>query len=157
MWQLALVIAAFLVMALPVWRLTRPAQAAAVASGLAGNGVDASASAKTAGLVTLDVSAEFAPAPKEFALSYLSEAVLQGKLQTSAQAQWKVPLPPEGADLVLHAVWTAPAGEDKKGNAAAKMKVRFPDGREVEKSFWATEGATLDTVLTVPGNAAPTP
>ena len=37
--------------------------------------------------------------------------------------------------------------------AAARLVVRFADGRQVEKSFWASADGTLTEVFTVPGEA----
>ena len=50
-------------------------------------------------------------------------------------------------DLVVQAHWPAPVS----GTAAAtRITVRFPDGRQVEKSFWAASDGTLAEVLTIP-------
>ena len=153
-WQLLMAVVAFGAMGWPVWRLTRPAEAAPVIA-VSGTGGDGGEATKAAGSVTLGVAADFAPAAAEFALSYLGSPVLQGKAQGSATAEWKVAFPADGADLVLHVAWpTGATAEGKAGAAAARVTVRFPDGRQVEKSFWSADGSPLDTVLSVPGNAA---
>lgn len=145
LWQLILVTVAFVGLGLPVWRLTRPAQAAAV-QGRADGTAKEDVYAPAVNMVTLEVEADFAPVPTEWALSYLGEVVLKGKGEAKATASWKTALPAEGADLVLHAAWPTAAGT---GMAAARVTVRWPDGREVEKSFWSPSGEVLDTVFTV--------
>ena len=148
--QLVLIVVVFALLSVPVRRLTREAEAApASATGLAGEGVQAPASASTAaGPVTLTVGADFAPAPTEFSVSYLGDTILQGQGQASASGPWKVALPAEGADLVLHAAWPTGGG----GSGAARVTVRSPDGKTVERNFWSPGAANLDTVLTVPGS-----
>ncbi len=141
LWQLALVLVAFIVMALPVWRLTRPAQA------MVTDTVQTVEPADKAKPVTLETTAEFVPTPTEFSVTCLGQPVLRGSGQASISATWKTLFPAEGIDLVLHAVWPEAAG----GQTAARLRVRLPDGREVEKSFWTQTGGVLDAVFTVPG------
>ena len=153
-WQVLAVVIAFAAMALPVWRLTRPAEAAPV-DAAAGLRERAGQREKAVAPLTMDVEADFAPAPTEFSLSYLGTPVLQGKALATAKAQTNAAVPADGADLVLRVVW--PAGADQTGGgapAAARVVVSLSDGRQVEKSFWSGDGATLDTVLSVPGKAA---
>ena len=65
-------------------------------------------------------------------------------------------MPPDGADLVVQAHWPVAAGADAGTTpAAAKLTVRFPDGRTAEKSFWADANGTLTDMLTLPGTTPP--
>ena len=153
LWQLLAVLVAFLAMGLPVWRLTRPAEAAPV-DVTAGSKERSEQHAQAAAALTMDVAASFAPVPTEFSLSYLGTPVLQGKAEAKATGGVKTPIPAEGVDLVLHVVWTT-GGEQTvaPGPAAARVVIQLSDGRQVEKSFWSEDGSPLDTVLSVPGKA----
>ncbi len=52
--------------------------------------------------------------------------------------------------------WPVLAGSNVgPGPAAAKVTVRFPDGRSVEKSFWADANGALTDVFTLPGTVPP--
>ena len=119
--QLILIVVAFALLGVPVWRLTRTAEAVPVsASRLAGEGVQAPAPANAAaGPVAVTIETDFAPTPTEFSVSYLGDAILRGQGQTTASGPWKVALPAEGADLVLHVVW--PSGG---ATGAARVTVR---------------------------------
>ena len=147
--QLVLVFAVFLALGVPVWRLTRPALPATPVIEPMPTEPTRGASNPLAEAVTLETTLNFAPVAAGFTLSHLDQTVLQGKEQGSLSGAWKTILPAEGADLVLHATWpTAPDA----GSAAARVTIRFPDGRTVEKSFWASGGGPLDAVVTVPGS-----
>ena len=158
--QAILMIAVFLLAGLPVYRLTRPAALAAAAN--AGAGTDTPTVEPEAKAVPLELEAVFAPAPVDFQIKNLDHAVLAGRgPQARFAGRWTTALPAEGVDLVIQAHWSA---LQKGGNheaaapaadpAAGQVTVRFPDGRKVEKSFWADANGTMDEVLTVPGQAA---
>ena len=145
----------------PVWRLTRPAAADTPLAPVVASPPANTAAAKAA---PLDVEAVFAPAPVDFQIKNLGQTVLAGRgTQTRFTARWAASIPPDGVDLVVQAHWPAlAAGTDTAsaptgaGPAATRITVRFPDGREVEKSFWAAANGTLTDVLTLPGTAQPT-
>jgi hypothetical protein len=46
---------------------------------------------------------------------------------------------------VLEARWPAASGE----TAAARVTIRFPDGRQAEKSVWTARGEPLTEIITV--------
>ena len=105
----------------------------------------------------LDVEAVCVPAPTDFQIKSLDQVVLAAHgPQARFTARWTAAVPPEGVDLVVQAHWAAQAGAqtDAAGLSAARITVRFPDGRTVEKSFWATNEMLAD-VFTVPGAAMP--
>ncbi len=144
--QAMVIVAVFLLAGVPVFRLTRPAAAAVPVAGTVSS-TDKSADAKP---VPLDVEATFAPAPTDFQLKYLDQAVCEGHgPQARFSARWTAAIPPEGADLVIQARW--PAAASGASPAAARVTVRFPDGRQVEKSFWAAADGSLADVFAVPG------
>ncbi len=134
--QLVLTLLAFAAAGLPVWRLTRPATAAAAAMSTA----DESAPAKS---VALNIAVTFAPAPADFAVRSLGQTLLAGH-EAQAAGAWIATIPKEGADLVLEAHW-----KDAPGPAAAQLTVQFPDGRQAQKTFWAPKGDAVADVLTV--------
>ena len=141
-------VALFLLAAVPVYRLTRPAQAVVISPA-----TDHSPDTASAKPVPLDVDIVFAPAPVDFQLKNLDQTILAGSgPQSRFAAQWKTTLPPEGVDLVIQARWPMPATGDAAAPspAAARIKVQFPDGRTVEKSFWTTDGSVTEA-FTIPG------
>lgn len=146
--QTVLVVAAFILAAVPVWRLTRPAADAAVVPPVA-----EAAPVPGAKPVPLEVEAVLVPAPTDFQIKYLNETVIAGDGPRSRfTARWAATVPPEGADLVVQARWSAkPAGDtDAPGLGAVRVRVSFPDGRTAEKTLWGANG-TLADVFTVPG------
>ena len=150
-------VAVFLLAGLPIYRLTLPAAAdAAPSPGTAETAADG-AGAKPA---PLDVAAVFAPAPADFQIRNLDRTVLAGRgPQARFATRWSAAVPPEGVDLVVEAHWSAAAGGDAPAAvpganpAAVRVTVRFADGRQVEKSFWAADSGALSDVFTVPGEA----
>ena len=115
--------------------------------------VDASASSgpDRAALQTLVVEAVFAPPPRDFQIKCLDQTVLEGRgAASSFKTRWSTSIPAEGVDLVVRANWNSPA------TAAARVTVRWADGRTLDKSFWADADGSLADVFTVPG-ASPTP
>ena len=154
--QWVLVMAAVILAGVPVYRLTRPAVPMAAPAP-----VDTPSVQVTPGTAVqaapLDVEAVFAPAPTDFQIKNLGRTVLDGRgPKTRFAARWAASVPPDGADLVVQARWPASNGADANaGPAAAKFTVHFPDGRTVEKSFWADANGTLTDVLTLPGTPPP--
>ena len=151
--------AAFLLAGVPVYRLTRPAAAAAVAN--TGTAVDTPTDNTEVKAAPLQLEVVFAPAPTDFQLKNLGRTVFAGQgPQARFTGSWMTAVPPEGVDLVVQAHWSAPtAGSGSAvapaaSPAAARVTVRFPDGRTATKSFWAGADGTLDDVFTVPGKAA---
>ena len=144
--QAILVIVAFALAGVPVWRLTLPAATVGAPMGT-GPSIDPVLSHVT----LLDMEAVFAPAPVDFQVSYLDATVFDGQgPQTQFTTRWKAFLKSEGADLVVRARWPVPAAGGAPP-AAMRVTVNFPDGRTVEKSFWAAANGTLADVFTVPG------
>ena len=136
--QLLLICCLFAAAGFPVWRLTRPASAAAPTPPPA-------ATAAPAGETPLGVRVTFAPAPTDFRLSYLGKAVLEGRgPQAEFQGTWRAALPPEGADLAVEARFPAGAGP-----AAVRVQCRFPDGHATERTVWADAGQPLVELVTV--------
>ena len=153
-------VAAFLLAGVPVYRLTRPAGVADAA----GPATVETTAQDSPGVkpAPLEVEAVFAPAPADFQIRNLDRTVLAGHgPQGRFSAHWTASVPPEGVDLVLQVHWPASAaggsaadGTPPAANpAAARLTVRFADGRQVEKSFWAAADGTLAEVFTVPGDA----
>ncbi len=147
-------IVVFLVAGVPVYRLTRLA-------GVTEAVVDTRSAAISPGVnpAPLEVEAVFAPAPEDFQIKNLGQPVLTGHgPQARFTGRWAANLPPEGLDLVVQAHWAAstvagapPGTPPGVGPAAARVTVRFADGRQVEKSFWAAANGALNDVFTVPG------
>ena len=142
----------------PVYRLTRPAPAEAAASASIGDAANRSPDGKSA---PLEVDAVFAPSPADFQLKNLDQTVLAGRgPQARFHTRWAATVPPEGVDLVIQAHWPslatadAPAAPAGAAPAAARITVRFADGRQVEKSFWSAANGTLMDVFTVPGEGS---
>ncbi len=154
--QLVLVVLAVALAGVPVYRLTRPAVAVTPSESLATPAADATPGAATQA-APLDVEAVFAPAPTDFQIKNLGQTVLAGRGPgLRFTARWAGAVPPDGADLVVQAHWPASTGPGHEaGTGAAKFTVRFPDGRTVEKSFWADANGALTDVLTLPGTTPP--
>ncbi len=154
--QFILVVLAVVLAGVPVYRLTRPASADA-----ASVPVETPSAVVAPGATTqatpLDVEAVFAPAPTDFQLKNLDQTVLAGRgPQARFTARWAGSVPPDGADLVVQAHWPTATGTNAgPGPAAARFTIRFPDGRTVEKSFWADASGTLTDVLALPGTTPP--
>lgn len=130
----------FAVAGVPVWRLTRSASAAIVPSETTPDAVPAKA-------MPLEVEADFAPAPVQFTIKNLDQSVLAGSgPQARFTGRWAGAVPKEGVDLVFQARW--PTSETPK---AARVRVQFPDGRNVEKSFWAGANGSVEEAFTLPG------
>ena len=149
--QSFLVVLAVVLAGVPVYRLTRPAVTVAATPA-----IEAIPGATTPA-APLDVEAVFAPAPTDFQIKNLDQTVLAGHgPEVRFTTRWAGSVPPDGVDLVVQAHWPSLTGADTgAGPSAAKLTVRFPDGRTVEKSFWADANGTLTDVLTLPG-ATPT-
>ena len=156
--QVILIAVVFALAGWPVWRLTRTDAADADAGPGAATPAADVATAKTA---PLDVEAVFAPAPADFRVECLGQTVLEGRGPLARfTTRWTAAVPAEGVDLVVQAHWPAVVSGDERpagasSPAAARVTVRFSDGRQVEKSFWA--GSSLTEVFTVPGAPAATP
>ena len=149
-------IVVFALAGVPVWRLTRPVTAApAVLPDVA---LPSPSPAGTAP-ITLTVDAIFSPAPANFQIKNLDQTVLDGHAPlTHFENRWTITLPPEGLDLIVQAHWTdgknpASASESSPGPSATKITVHFPDGHQVEKSFWADTNGSLEEIFTLPGTA----
>ena len=153
--QLVLITVVFALTGMPVWQLTHPVAAATEVIIPAPLAVE-TGSAKP---VSIDVEVIFAPAPMDFQIRCLDQTVLEGHgPQARFSIRWTTVMPAEGDDLVLQAHWPpVTTGETSAGApCAARLTVRFADGRQVEKSFWAGPGGTLAEVLTVPGTTLAT-
>ena len=139
--QFLLVFLAFVMLGVPVWRLTRPT--ALTAADLPPPPEALLRPAE----VELTLTASFAPAPEEFHLQSLGHDLLTGRgPQAEWTDTWKTSLPPEGADLSLQARWPT-----TDAPAAVRVVIRFPDDRPpMEKMFWASHG-NLTELVTVPG------
>lgn len=141
----------------PVYRLTRPAQAEAAANATVAVIPADPVVGKPA---PLEIEAVFAPAATDFQLRNLGQTVLAGQgPQARFRTRWTTAVPPEGLDLVLQAHWSALAAAAEASTginpaAAARVTLRFADGQQVEKSFWAGANGTLTEVFTVPGEHA---
>ena len=154
--QLVLVVFAVFLAGVPVYRLTRPAVTVGTSASMATPSADVAPDATTR-VAPLDVEAVFAPAPADFQIKNLDQTVLAGRgPKARFTARWAGSVPPDGVDLVVQAHWPVSAAADAgTGPAAAKITVRFPDGRQTEKSFWADAHGTLTDVLTLPGTTPP--
>ena len=143
-------VVAFVLAGVPVFRLTRPATTHAAV-----DQTTASVPATPAATPTpapLDVEAIFAPPPTDFQVTNLGQTILAGRgPQARFQARWTTTVPPEGVDLVIEAHWPTPPPDAPPTNAAARISVRFADGRQVDQSVWANADGTLKQVFTVPG------
>ena len=150
--QSILIVLAVVLAGVPVYRLTRPAVADAASAPVA-----VPTPGVTAQAAPLDVEAVFAPAPADFQVKNLDQTVLAGHgPKARFTARWAGNIPPDGVDLVVQAHWPASANPDAgTGPAAARLTVHFPDGRTVEKSFWADANGTLTDVFTLPGTTPP--
>ena len=155
-------VAAFLLAGVPVYRLTRPAAVADAAAPATGGTTPPESDRPGVKPTPLEVEAVFAPAPADFQIKNLGQTVLEGHgPQGRFTAHWAASVPPEGVDLVFQAYWLTLASGGNAANgtspvanpAAARLIVRFADGRQVEKSFWAGADGTLTEVFTVPGAA----
>ena len=132
-----------------MWRLTRPAAAPVVPA-------PTPAAPTPGGETALEVRVSFAPAPEEFRLSYLGNAVLAGRgPRAEFTGTWRVALPPEGADLALEARFSAPSPAPAAATpgsarpAAVRVRCRFPDGHVTERTVWADAERPLVELVTV--------
>jgi hypothetical protein len=140
LFQTILMALCFALAGYPVWRLTRPEPAVAAV-------LPQAASAQPAAS-TLEIEADFAPAPADFEVSCLGAVVLEAHGGSGAQFKksWTAQIPKEGVDLIFRAHWPAAAADF----SAARLIVQSPDGTKIEKSFWTAPGAALEEVVTVP-------
>lgn len=131
----------FTAMGWPVWRITRPLPSKALAH------VAPVAGGTTEAAVVLILELGFAGAPPTgFQVKQAARVVLQaeGSKETVFHTRWTTILPKEGLDLTLQASWP-PDGP----HAAVRVSVSLPDGRRIEKVYWAEE--SLVELVTVPG------
>jgi hypothetical protein len=124
---------ALLLMAWPVWRVTRGGEAVAAAP--------APASAVVPTAFALHVA--FAHPPASFALLSLGQPILEGKNAAEFSGTWRAALPREGADLLLKATW--PPGV---GRTAVEVRIEAGNETRVARTFWG-QGA-LTEIVTVP-------
>ena len=134
----------FALAGLPVWKLTRPP----VAQEAPAKTSDAAA---TPGRQTFTVDLHFTPAPADFQLTYLGLPLLAGHGPAEDfSVPWIVQLPAEGADLALQVKWNAvPSAAGDGGHAAARLTVRFPDGRQTDQTLWGETASPMVEVVTV--------
>ncbi len=159
-----LVLFAFAALAVPVWRLTRSSPATATGTDIK---QDQPRSVVAAPDNELIVHLDFSPPPRDFQLQHLDRTLLEGRgPQTSFSTPWRIALPIEGVYLALRATW--PESGKLTASAAARLRVTFPDGRVVDKTYWAptaaanpstvqTPPAALVEIFTVPGEPSATP
>lgn len=168
--RLFLVLLAFAALAVPVWRLTRPGPAATASTDTK---LDQTQGVTAASESELLVSVDFVPPPRDFQLQYLGRTLLEGRgPKAGFSTPWRVALPKEGADLALSAAWPADGQPPPTAAAAARIRVAFPDGRVVDKTFWTQPqiaadnsaatpqtppAPTLVEIFTVPGESPPMP
>ena len=140
----------------PVYQLTRPAVAKVAPVSVTMPPVETSPDVVTQA-APLNVEAVFAPPPTDFQIKNLDQTVLAGRGPKGRfTARWAENVPPDGVDLVVLAHWPVSTGAGAGAEpAAAKFTVRFPDGRTVEKSFWADANGALTDVFTLPGTTPP--
>ena len=133
--RVALMVLALLLMAWPVWRVTRGGETVAAAP--------ASSSAAAPTVFTLHVT--FAHPPAAFALLSLGQPILEGKNAAEFSGTWRAALPREGADLLLKVTWPPGAGR-------TAVEVRIDAGNEtrIDRTFWG-QGA-LTEIVTVPAH-----
>lgn len=157
--QAVFIVAAFLLAGWPVYRLTRPAAPTPAAS--ESTPVPA-AEGEAVKAAPLEVAVVCASAPTDFQVQCLGQTVLAGRApQAHFSRLWTATVPPEGTDLIIQARWPAsatgnPSAADAAvgaNPAAARVTVRFADGRQVEKSVWADANGTVNEVFTIPGAA----
>ena len=134
-----LTLAALLLAAWPVWRITHssaiPIPAAAAAPEL-----------QPAKAARPQLALEFLPAPPlEFEVKYLGKAIWRGSGNslTAASPPLEFTMPAEGVDLQITARWPV----DLK-HGAVRARLTLPDGVAIERLAWTRDGATLDDVLT---------
>ena len=162
--QSLLVLLAFAALAVPVWRLTRSSPATATGTDTKQDQPRSVAAAPENELV---VRLDFSPPPRDFQLQHLGRTLLEGRgPQTSFSTPWRIALPKEGADLALRATW--PTEGQSSAATAARLRVTFPGGRVVDKTYWTptaadhlstvpTPPAALVEIFTVPGEPSATP
>jgi hypothetical protein len=128
-----LVVAALLLLLVPLVQLTKPVHAAPVAQ---------SAPPAATSVVHLELTST--RAPFEFELRHLGQVIWSGSA-TENQVSKDVAMnfPTEGVDLELKGQWTGGVSM-----AAIKLSVANGEARAVEKSLWATK--EFDDVLTFP-------
>ena len=133
----------FALAGVPVWNLTRPPAARAVA-------VRAAATPAPV-RQPFTVELHFAPAPLDFQLTYLGQPLLSGRGPAEDfSVPWTVQIPAEGADLALQARWPAqtPAAGDGS-HAAVRLTVRFPDGHQADQTLWGEAASPMVEIVTI--------
>ncbi len=137
-------VAVFVSLGVPVWRLTRPASAAPVAAIVP--------DATPAQTLPLEIEVSFSePPPAGFQIKQIDQILLQGAGPgLNFHGQWTARLPKEGVDLTFEAHWTPDAPQ-----AAVRLSVSFPDGQKIEKTFWA-RGSLLE-IITNPASPGEQP
>jgi hypothetical protein len=132
-----LTLAALVLAAWPVWRIT---QASAPVS-LENSAPTPSASAAVKPRLQL----EFLPTPPlDFEVKYLGQSIWRGGgKQTDDSPPLEMKIPDEGVDLQIAARWPA---EIK--SAAVRVRLVTPDGGTIERQAWTRDSSSLDDVLT---------
>ena len=132
-----LTLAALVLVAWPVWRITQ----ASAPSSLENSAPAASPPAAAKPRLQL----EFLPAPPlDFDVKYLGQTIWRGGgrlAEDSPPLEMKVPA--EGVDLQITARWPA---EIK--SAAIRVRLVTPDGNTIERQAWTRDNSALDEVLT---------
>ena len=127
-----LVLAAF-----PIWRITHASAPPALENS------DSTATAPAAARPRLQL--EFLPTPPlDFEVKFLGKSIWRGggKLADDSPPL-EITVPDEGVDLQIAARWPA---EIK--SAAVRVRLKTPDGGNIERTAWMRDGSALDEVLT---------
>lgn len=134
-----LTLAALLLAAWPVWRITH-SSATPVAAAAASPPLGPSHALRPR------LALEFLPAPPiEFDVKYLGKSIWRGSggAMSATSPPLDFTIPAEGVDLQITARWPA----DLK-NGAVRARLAPPDAVAIERLAWTRDGATLDEVLT---------
>ena len=139
--RLVLVVAVFIFMGWPVWRLTHPRTGTPPPAA-----AQADPAASTSQMVDLTLQASFAgPPPATFQIKQATQTILQegdGK-KADFTARWSTALPKEGVDLTLQASWPADTAQ-----SAVRVSVSLPGGQTIEKFYWARESLVEIFIIT---------
>ncbi len=134
-----LTLAALLLAAWPVWRITRSSATPIPAAA-------ASPELRAPNAARPQLALEFLPAPPiEFEVKYLGKTIWRGSGNSLAVVSPPLDftIPAEGVDLQITARWPA----DLK-HGAVRARLTPSDGVAIERLAWTREGAMLDDVLT---------
>lgn len=130
--QIIGVLIAFLILGIPVWKLTGSEESSSAPAAVSSEAASTS----------VKINLTFSRPVRQFSLSYLGKTVMKSS-SPGLEISREITLPEDGADLVLKVEWA-----DKNASAAAvRIVASAPNGKKMDKTFWSKQD--LETAVTL--------